>query len=459
MRRIAVLSAATLLTAIILAPSAQAQGFSVYEHDPCMMARGGAGVAAPCAGGSAVFFNPAGIDTEKGKPWNLEANLTLIAPRGNFVDSASRVKTEMVKNTFPVPAGYFTRQLGANAAVGIGAFAPYGLTSEWPTAFQGRYLGYKTQISSFYIQPTFAYRVANGFQIGAGVDFVTSSAKVHRRLDASALPIPGGPAGATLALLGVPLATDFADALFDVSGTGWGGHVGVMWQAASNLSFGIRYMSQVKIKFTGNASFTTVPTGITLAAGNPFGAPAGTALETALFAGGGTTLQNQSASTSITMPAQLVAGVAYGITPTLKVMADWQYTDWSVFKTLDLTLSTANYTLSEYEHYKATNAFRAGFDWQATDGLTIRAGALTHKGAAPDETVTPILPEGQRIEGTVGAGIRLTPALRLDLAYQYLYQGDRRGRMIEVATPTAANNHGIFAFTANLFGASLALAF
>ena len=73
--------------------------------------------------------------------------------------------------------------------------------------------------------------------------------------------------------------------------------------------------------------------------------------------------------------------------------------------------------------------------------------------------MTPILPEGQRIEGTVGAGIRLTPALRLDLAYQYLYQGDRRGRMIEVAAPTPANNHGIFAFTANLFGASLALAF
>ena len=459
MRRIAVLSAATLLTAIVLVPSARAQGFSVYEHDPCMMARGGAGVAAPCAGGSAVFFNPAGIVAAKGKPWNLEANLTLIAPRGYFNDSATRVRTDMVKNTFPVPAGYLTRQLGSRAAVGIGAFAPYGLTSEWPVNFQGRYLGYKTQIASFYIQPTFAYEVAKGFQVGVGVDFVTSSAKVHRRLDASALPLPGAPAGATTALLGVPLGTDFADALFDVSGTGWGGHVGVIWQAASNLSFGIRYMSQVKITFTGNASFTVVPTGITLAAGNPFSAPTGTPLETALFAAGGATLQNQSASTSITMPPQLLAGVAYGVTPTLKVMADWQYTDWSVFKTLDLTLKTANFTLSEYEHYKATNAFRDGLDWQAMDGLAIRAGVLTHKGASPDETVTPILPEGQRIEGTLGAGIRLTPALRLDLAYQYLYQGDRRGRMIEVAAPTPANNHGIFAFTANLFGASLALAF
>jgi len=453
MRRIAVLSAATVLTAIILAPRAEAQGFAVYEHDPCAMARGGAAVAAPCPGGSAIFFNPAGI-IAAGKPWNLEANLTLIMPKGNFVDSASRVRADLVNRTYPVPAGYFTRQLGSKAAIGIGAFAPYGLTTEWPSTFQGRFLGYKTKLASFYIQPTFAYQVASGFQIGVGFDYVTASAKVQRHIDASTVLIPGG-GGATLALIGVPPGTDFADALFDVTGTGWGGHIGVMWQASSKLSFGVRYMTHVKVNFTGNASFTAIQTGIALPAGNPLGAPGGTPLQTALLA----SLPNQPASTSITMPAQLVIGLAYAITPTFKVMADYQYTDWTVFKSLDLTLKTSATTVSEYENYKATNALRAGLDWQATDGLALRAGFLTHKGASPDESVTPILPEGQRFEGTVGAGIRLASMLRLDVAYQYVYQGDRRGRMIEVAAPTPASNHGIFGFTANLFGASLALAF
>jgi len=461
MRRNAVLCAATLLTAIILAPRAQAQGFAVYEHDACTMARAAAGVAAPCPGGSAIFFNPAGI-VAPGKPWNLQANLTLIQPKGNFVDSASRVRTDLVNATYPVPAAYFTRQLGSRAAVGIGAFAPYGLTTEWPSNFQGRFMAYKTQLSALYIQPTFAYKVADGFQIGVGADYVTASAKVHRHLDASTIPIPGG-GGATLALIGVSPGTDFADALFDVTGTGWGGHVGVMWQASSKLSFGVRYMSQVKINFTGNASFTAIQTGIALPAGNPICNPpglpaqctAGTPLETALLA----SLPNQPASASITMPAQFVVGLAYSLTPQLKVLADYQYTDWTVFKSLDLTLKTSATTASEVENYIATNAFRAGLDWQATDGLALRVGALTHKGASPDESVTPILPEGQRFEGTVGAGIRLASMLRLDLAYQYVYQGDRRGRMIEVAAPTPANNHGIFGFTANLFGASLALAF
>ena len=459
MRRIAVLSAATVLTAIILAPRAQAQGFAVYEHDPCAMARGGAAVAAPCPGGSAVFFNPAGI-ISAGKPWNLEANLTLIMPRGSFLDSASQTKTNLVKATYPVPAGYFTRQLGPRAAVGIGGFAPYGLTTEWPVNFQGRFLGYKTQLSAFYIQPTFAYQVASGFQIGVGVDYVTAAAKVRRHVDASTLPAPSpAPAGTYLANLGMPVGTDFADALFDVTGTGWGGHIGVMWQASTKLSFGIRYMTQVKVNFTGKATFTPVPTGITLAAGNPFGVPGGTPLDAVLASAFTTSLANQNASTTITMPAQLVVGLAYAVTPQFKVMADYQYTDWTVFKSLDLKLDAANLVISEYEHYIASNAFRAGVEWQATNGLALRCGILTHKGAAPDETVTPILPEGQRMEGTLGAGVNLTSGLRLDLAYQYIYQGDRRGRMVDSPTPTPALNHGIFAFTANLFGASLALAF
>ena len=71
MRRKAVLTAAAFLAAIGLsATRASAQGFSVYEHDACSMGRAGAGVAAPCSGGSAIFFNPAGIVTGERNKWN-----------------------------------------------------------------------------------------------------------------------------------------------------------------------------------------------------------------------------------------------------------------------------------------------------------------------------------------------------------------------------------------------------
>ncbi len=45
-----------------LAPAAASgQGFGIYEHGACVMARGAAGVAAPCEDGSAIYVNPAGM--------------------------------------------------------------------------------------------------------------------------------------------------------------------------------------------------------------------------------------------------------------------------------------------------------------------------------------------------------------------------------------------------------------
>src|SRR5204863_188641 len=38
-----------------------AQGFAVNEHNTCTMGRAGAVVASPCADGSALFHNPAGL--------------------------------------------------------------------------------------------------------------------------------------------------------------------------------------------------------------------------------------------------------------------------------------------------------------------------------------------------------------------------------------------------------------
>ena len=53
MRRKAVQIATGVLAAIgLCATSAQAQGYSVYEHDACAMGRAGAGVASPCVGGA-----------------------------------------------------------------------------------------------------------------------------------------------------------------------------------------------------------------------------------------------------------------------------------------------------------------------------------------------------------------------------------------------------------------------
>jgi long-chain fatty acid transport protein len=460
MRRSAVLSAATLLAAIVLAPSAQAQGFSVYEHDACAMGRAGTGVASPCSGGSAIFFNPAGIVGGTAK-WNFQAGVTAIAPTGSFTDSATGTVTNLVKHTFPVPAGYLTRQLGP-LAVGVGVFVPYGLTTEWPQTFAGRFLSYKATIQAIYIQPTLAWAVSPRFSIGAGFDIVPTSIEIKQHLDLAS-QVADPTKGILFGQLGIPTGTDFADARLKATGTGYGAHFGVIARPTDWLSVGGRFLSTVNIDLKGTGTFSQILTGINLPPGNPI-VPGGAAapLDAVLVSNGvfSNKLATQGATASLPLPAQIVVGVALQPTRSLRLLGDYQWTMWQQFSTVPIKLDSIGAD-TLFENYRWTDGWRGAIEYTPNATLTLRAGVLTHNAAAPPQTVTPLLPEGARIEGTLGVGFQVTPFARIDLAYQYIKQQTRRGRVTDavVGQPTAALNTGLYAFKANLFGASVALAF
>jgi len=96
-----------------------------------------------------------------------------------------------------------------------------------------------------------------------------------------------------------------------------------------------------------------------------------------------------------------------------------------------------------------------------TGRTTLRGGFVANTAAAPDETVTPNLPEAARVQLAAGLGQALTNKLRLDVYYLHLFQEDRRGRTTDggLAVPTTAVNNGMYSFHANLFGAALVLRF
>jgi long-chain fatty acid transport protein len=135
--------------------------------------------------------------------------------------------------------------------------------------------------------------------------------------------------------------------------------------------------------------------------------------------------------------------------------------NWSEFETLPISFARLGLR-TLFEDYRDTHGYRLGVDWQATPRLAVRGGTLYHTAAAPAQTVTPLLPEGERSEGTLGVGYQVSPRVRLDLAYQYIRQQDRRGRVVEppVRGPAgAAVNSGLYTSKANLFGASVAIGF
>jgi long-chain fatty acid transport protein len=185
--------------------------------------------------------------------------------------------------------------------------------------------------------------------------------------------------------------------------------------------------------------------------------PVDTVLKPQFDAGG--TLSNQSAKTSIPLPAQFVAGVAIKASQSVKLFFDYQFTNWSAFD--NLTIDGQYLDKNIPESYKNTSGFRMGTEI-GSEKAQFRAGFNVHGPAAPDQSVTPNLPEGSRQELMLGFGSKLSKAFRLDLSYMYLHQPDRAGRTgagVNPAAPTPADNNGTYSFTGHLFGLSMSIRF
>lgn len=460
-------AAATLLVAGLLvlpAHSVRAQGFSLNEQSSCAMGRANTGVAAPCDDGSAVVFNPAALAGIDG--WRASLGGALVATGGDFTSDFTGAVTELETDPVPAPHGYLAWGPTDRLGVAIGAFAPYGLATAWPRSFDGRFSGYDNSLRTIYVQPTAAYRLSEAVSVGAGLDLAVGSVELNQRLDLSRQPVPESnlPPGTTFAALGVPFHTDFADLRLESDGaTGVGGHVGVQVEATDRVRLGARYLSQVTLDYDGEALFDPVPTGITLPAGNPLGLPAGTPLDAVLEAAGlfapGGVLGDQGVETTITMPDQLVAGVAVDATDRLLLLADLQWMDWSDFDRVRLDFENpATPDEVRVEDFEDTRTLRLGAEYDGGDGISVRGGYAFNEAAAPDDVVTPLLPEANRNQLSVGAGWRGPNGIEVNAAYLHIAQDERRGRTIEPRVgeePSTALNNGLYSFTGDLFAATV----
>jgi long-chain fatty acid transport protein len=443
---------------------ALAQGFGVYEHNTCAMARAGVTAAAPCADGSAIFFSPAGLAGLSGT--HLTAGVTLIGAQGSFTDDFLAHKTDLDNPLIPVPNLYVTHGISPKVTVGLGVFAPYGLETKWPTEdFEGRFVGYNTKIRSVYIQPTIGYQVHPRLKLGVGFAYITSRLELHQRADFSTQVVPSAslPPGTRFAALGIPTGTDFADATLDATGTGFAVNFGAILKVNDRLTIGGHWLTRKAIKYDGSATFDPVPTGLVLPRGHKIQLPPLCDTLTpcnidnlvAPFFLPGQPLSSGNVSTAITMPPQGTIGFSYKIDDEWTFMADYQLVVWGWFNTIAIDFenaATPDITLSPQN--KDTHGFRFGTEYVYSPKVKLRGGYLHHSGASPAQFVTPLLPEAARNEFSLGAGLDLTPKLHGDVAYQYIRQNDRRG-LVNVAY----GNTGLYHFTAHLFGVGLSYTF
>ena len=110
------------------------------------------------------------------------------------------------------------------------------------------------------------------------------------------------------------------------------------------------------------------------------------------------------------------------------------------------------------ENYNNTSALRLGVEHRYISGAAIRAGVAATASAAPDVTVTPLLPEQDRAYGSIGGRYPLTKTLSVDAAYSHIFTPGRRGRIDErtsLSQTADQLNSGAYSLHANIFSISL----
>ncbi len=474
-----------LFGAMVPSSPAHGQGFGVYEQGTCVMARAGATVASGCGDGSSIYFNPANLVGTEGTTVSLGA--TVIAPQGSFTyddPPSTRREVDLENDPLPVPHLYATYGVNDNLAVGLGTYVPYGLETVWPVQlengdfFDGAFEGYDNSLQAIYVQPTIAYQVSDRLTIGGGPIVAISNVEIKQLADLADVEVsdpdaPESEPDTTLQQLGVRPHTAFAKSALDGNGAiGYGANLGVSYQVTDRLRVGLRGMLPITISYEGGATFEPVNqerlTDLVFVPPSPLaqdtdgdGEPdpvSANQLVSPRFQDDGT-LSNQDVETEITFPAQVVAGLSFQATERLLLLADYQYTRWSSFDEIEIDFEKAP-DQTRKENYTDTHTIRLGGSYDLTDGLTVQTGYLFNTAAAPDEVVTPLLPEAQRNQVTVGLGWHPIDVLELHASYQQIIQNDRRGRVRGAPPgqdPTTDLNGGLYEFGAPLFGTTLTL--
>lgn len=369
---------------LAISASAFASGFSIFEQGAKATGMAGAFVAT-ADDPSAIFYNPAGLAQQR--ELSVLAGATFINFSNEFTGDPNSVYTSGAegkynRHTFVPPNMYGIIPIGSNLTFGVGAFSAWGLRTDWADPWVGRSISRDADLKTMSVQPTIAWQTSSGnFAIGGGVEY--RRARVF--LSANTLRLSPF-SGRIIDVANTRLASDYGDDI------GW--NIGVLFKPSERFRFGASYRSDMDIDLEGNADITQIPSG---------NAQLDAAIAAALP-------PDQPISTTLPFPAVAAVGVAFSPTDRVDLEFDVTHMTWSRFEALTVAFETtpaAGFTREQ--NWDDSSAYRLGANIEATPSWDVRLGAVYDENPQPTESVSPLLPDSDRIGATFGVGYHAGP--------------------------------------------------
>ncbi len=292
----------------------------------------------------------------------------------------------------------------------MGVNVPFGLGTEYPSDWIGRYHAIKSDMMTLNINPSFAYKVTDKFSKGTGVSVQYIKAELSSAVDQKLiLASQGAPAGVWGAA---------SDSYSSMEGDGWGYgyNLGLLYELSKDTRFGLAYRSRVQQSLEGDIKFSNVHT---LLSPSP-------------------NFQNRSIKADVDLPDTVSASFYSKITAKLALMADVTWTKWSRFKELRVKSTNGASDILTTENWDDNYRYSLGLSYYADNKSTFRFGVAYDETPVPSPQYrTPRIPDGSRKWIAAGFGHKFSEKISFDLGAAYLFVNDPK--INQIATPTNEN--------------------
>lgn len=175
--------------AVLLAPQAAgAEGFAINEWSAEGVAMGGARMFAE-GDAANVAYNPASITKVEGEAFKQSA--VYISPHGKYTLENKNGKTEPGQNVVHaawVPSGYYVRQINDKEWFGIGAYARFGMISEFERTSTAATNAFFSKLVSVSVTPTYAHKFDKKWSAAVGAEINYVSLDLEKNLMSPANP-------------------------------------------------------------------------------------------------------------------------------------------------------------------------------------------------------------------------------------------------------------------------------
>jgi long-chain fatty acid transport protein len=381
-----------------LAGEAWGSGFQVRENSAAALGNAFAGAAASTEDASAIANNPAAMIGLSGN--QVSGNITAVIPSAVFSGSGLTAARQPISggnggdagSAQPVPAAYGFYDAAPDLKFGLALTAPFGLETQYDSGWVGRYQAIKSDIETINVNPITAYRVADWLSVGGGPAIQHAHTEFSNAINATTIVRFANPL--------LPPGFALPDGTASVTGDSWsvGYTLGALAEVSPGTRLGASYRSQISHRIEGTAMFT-VPGPL---AANP-------------------QFQATPAQADLKTPDVVSLAASHQIAPPLTLLAEVQWTNWSVVKNLRIERPDGSALSDQPEQWHGTWFGSIGATWRPDPNWTFRGGFAFDPTPIRNQFRTARLPDSDRYWLAFGFGYRWTPDLRFDAAYAHIF--------------------------------------